>query len=228
MQPRSDHRTPPGPKPSLSRDEIIDEALRLLAVEGPESFSLRRLGSRLGVTARTLYGYFSSKDALEAALVTRVMPEPPPIDPGEPWHAQLRRYLLQIRNALLDQPGAARLFAARSARSSDMDTVREHLLTLLITAGLHNDDAIAALGTLSRYLVGCVVIEAERRAPTEGAEAGRFATLSAEQFPALSRFADKYADRNSDESTHYGLDLILLGLRNLAERETGASPAVNL
>ncbi|MFE3001697.1 TetR/AcrR family transcriptional regulator [Nocardia sp. NPDC059246] len=226
MQSRRQHRTPPGPKPSLTQDEIIDEALRLLTAEGPENLSLRRLGSRLGVTARTLYGYFSSKDALEAALVTRVMPAPPPIDSGEPWHTQLRTYLLQIHDAFVDQPGAARLFAARSARSTAMDRVREHLLTLLVTAGLRNDDAIAAVGTLSRYLIGSVVIEAERRAPTQEAETGRFAGLSADEFPVLSHFADEYAARNSYESTHYGLDLILLALRNLAERETGAPAAL--
>ncbi|MCV7102786.1 TetR/AcrR family transcriptional regulator [Mycobacterium palustre] len=208
-------RIPPGPKPRLSRDEIVDEALQVLAVGGPDQLSLRRLGTRLGVTARTLYGYFDSKDSLESALVERVMPPPPPLDPNQPWDQQLRTYVMRIHDAFVEQPGAAQLFAAHSARSDAMDRVREYLLTLLVDGGLAHADAIAALGTLSRYLMGCVVIEAARRAEA-GVETNRFAGLSPETFPVLASFADEYAGRNSEESTRYGLDLILTALRGAA------------
>jgi AcrR family transcriptional regulator len=167
------------------------------------------------VTARALYSYFESKDALEAALVERVMPAPPPLDPGRSWHEQLRAYVMGIHDAFVDQPGAARLFAARSARSSAMDHVREYLLSLLVEGGLGHPDAIAALGTLSRYLMGCVVIEAERRANADS-ELNRFAVLSSEEFPVLGSFTEEYATRNSEESTRYGLDLIVSALRYVA------------
>lgn len=207
-------RTPPGPKPRLSREVILDEALGILATDGPEGLSLRRLASRLDVTARTLYGYFESKDDLESALVERVMPAPPTVAAGE-WHDRLGGYLMEIHDAFVEQPGAARLFAARSARSGAMDRVREHLLTLLLDGGLNRADAIAALGTLSRYLMGCVVIEAERRTGT-GNEPNRFAVLPTEQYPVLRSFADEYAGRNSVESTRFGLGLILNALRGRA------------
>ncbi len=215
MASRQYQRIPPGPKPRLSRDDIVDEALQILAVGGPDQLSLRRLGARLGVTARTLYGYFDSKDSLESALVERVMPAPPPLDPAQPWHQQLRSYVLRIHDAFVEQPGAAQLFAARSARSSAMDQVREYLLTLLVDGGLGHADAIAALGTLSRYLMGCVVIEAERHAEV-GVKVDRFTTLPCEKFPVLASFADEYAGRDSEESTRYGLDLILAALRDVA------------
>jgi AcrR family transcriptional regulator len=208
-------RTPPGPRPRFSHDELLDEALGILAVDGPDGLSLRRLASRVGVTARALYGYFESKDTLEAALVERVMPAPPPLDPDQPWHEQLRTYVMRIHDAFVDQPGAARLFAARSARSTAMDRVREYLLTLLVDGGLSHRDAIAALGTLSRYLMGCVVIEAERRA-NAGSEINRIAVLAPDEFPVLASFAEEYATRNSEESTRYGLDLIVAALRHAA------------
>lgn len=195
---------------------MLDEALAILAVEGPDGLSLRRLAGRVGVTARALYSYFESKDALEAALVERVMPAPPPPGAGESWHEKLRTYVMRIHDAFVDQPGAARLFAARSARSHAMDHVREYLLTLLADGGLGRSDSIAALGTLSRYLMGCVVIEAERRAKVDP-EANRFAALSPTEFPVLVSFADQYDRRNSEDSTRYGLDLIVSALR----RQTG-------
>ncbi|GLB93333.1 TetR family transcriptional regulator [Mycobacterium kiyosense] len=227
---RQHQRARPGPKPRLNRDEIVSEALQILAVDGPDQLSLRRLAARLGVTARTLYGYFDSKESLESALVRRVMPVPPALDPAQPWHQQLRSYVLRIHDAFVEQPGAAQLFAARSARSSAMDQVREYLLTLLVDGGLSHADAIAALGTLSRYLMGCVVIEAQRHAEAD-VMAGRFAGLSPEMFPVLASFADEYDGRDSEESTRYGLDLILTGLRDVANRQApsgrtnGALPA---
>ena len=212
-------RTPPGPRPRFSQDELLDEALTILAIDGPDGLSLRRLASRVGVTARALYCYFDSKDALEAALVERVMPVPPPLDPDRSWHEQLRTYVMRIQDAFVDQPGAARLFAARSARSTAMDHVREYLLTLLVQAGLSHPDAIAALGTLSRYLMGCVVIEAERRANPDP-DINRIAVLPSAEFPVLGSFADEYAARNSEESTRYGLDLIVSALRHVAGEAT--------
>jgi hypothetical protein len=58
------------------------------------------------------------------------------------------------------------------------------------------------------------VIEGERRVAADEAEPGadRFAGLSADEFPTLSRFSSRYAARDSDESTRYGLDLILSAL----------------
>lgn len=173
------------------------------------------------MTARALYSYFDSKDALEAALVERVMPAPPSLDADESWHEKLRTYVMRIHDAFVDQPGAALLFAARSARSPAMDQVREYLLTLLVDGGLGHSDSIAALGTLSRYLMGCVVIEAERRTNADP-ELNRFAALSSDDFPVLASFADEYARRNSEDSTRYGLNLILSALRH--EADDGMAP----
>lgn len=212
MTPRQQGRATPGPKPRLTRDEIVDEALRVLATDGPEQLSMRRLGARLGLTARALYGYFESKDELESALVARVMPAPPPVDPIGPWADQMRAYLLAVRDAFVGQPGAARLFALRSASGPVMDRAREYLLTLLRLAGLHEDDAIAALGALSRYLMGSVLIEAERRGADSEPVSDRFAHLPATEFPTLTAVGRRYAERNSQDSTHLGLDLMLAAL----------------
>src|SRR5690242_2815976 len=50
--------------------EIVTVARQLLEDEGLESFSMRRLADRLGVSAPVIYKYFASKDALVAALIS--------------------------------------------------------------------------------------------------------------------------------------------------------------
>jgi AcrR family transcriptional regulator len=52
----------------LSRDAILDEARSMIVATGIADFSLRRLASRLGVTAPSLYRFFDSKDAIVAAI----------------------------------------------------------------------------------------------------------------------------------------------------------------
>jgi TetR/AcrR family transcriptional regulator, tetracycline repressor protein len=56
----------------LSRDLIIDEAIRLLSEEGLDGVSLRRLGARLGVRAPSLYWHVPDKNALLAAMMERI------------------------------------------------------------------------------------------------------------------------------------------------------------
>lgn len=206
-------RSRPGPKPRLSRDEIADVALTILTAEEPERFSLRRVASAVGVTPRALYSYFSSKDQLESAIVERVMPRPPELpDPTVPWHLALQDFLMEIHDAFAAQPGAARLFAQRSTTDPAMDRVREYLLKLLTVGGLKTPEAVSALGALGRYLVGCVIIEQARPNESAGTETARLQTLAAEEFPTLTRVASNYSERNSVESTRYGLDLLIRGL----------------
>lgn len=50
--------------PRLDVDVIVEAARRIIADEGHEQFTLRRLGTELGVTAPALYAHFASKEDL--------------------------------------------------------------------------------------------------------------------------------------------------------------------
>jgi len=54
--------------PRLSREAILDTARTMIVAQGIDGFSLRRLATRLGVTAPSLYRFFDSKDAIVAAI----------------------------------------------------------------------------------------------------------------------------------------------------------------
>ncbi len=203
-------RKRPGPKPRLTRDGILDVALGIMEADGPDKLSLRRLGDQLGVTARTLYGYFDSKEDLESALVERAIPQPPvTAPPDEAWDDHLLTYLVEVHDAILAHPGLAQLFVARSARNPATDRIREYLLNLLLDGGgLDVDDAVSALGTLSRYLLGCIsTADAARRG-----DADIIDDTPGDEFPTLRLVSAKYAGRNSRESTMYGMRLIVRAL----------------
>ncbi len=55
----------------LIREKILDEALALISEHGFAAFSMRKLASRLGTTATTIYHYYASKDELYLMILTK-------------------------------------------------------------------------------------------------------------------------------------------------------------
>jgi AcrR family transcriptional regulator len=49
---------------NVFRQEILDAALRLIIEHGFSELSMRKIASRLGVTATTIYNYYASRDEL--------------------------------------------------------------------------------------------------------------------------------------------------------------------
>lgn len=52
------------------KDQILREALELMNKLGFEGFSMRKLGERLSVSAKTIYNYYNNKDELYLVILT--------------------------------------------------------------------------------------------------------------------------------------------------------------
>jgi AcrR family transcriptional regulator len=55
------------------RDDILEASIRVLASEGPLSFTTLRVAEVAGISVGSLYQYFPNKDALVYALHTRMV-----------------------------------------------------------------------------------------------------------------------------------------------------------
>ena len=55
----------------LIREKILDEALAIISEHGFAAFSMRKLASRLGMSATTIYHYYASKDELYLMILTK-------------------------------------------------------------------------------------------------------------------------------------------------------------
>jgi len=53
------------------REKILKETIKLLREEGMRGLTMRRLASRLGVKAVTIYSYYESKDHIYLAVLTK-------------------------------------------------------------------------------------------------------------------------------------------------------------
>jgi TetR/AcrR family tetracycline transcriptional repressor len=216
---RGEGRLPPGPKPRLSRAHILDQALELLAEQGIDGLSIRKLAGLCQVTPMTLYGYFESKDALVDAIIAHVLPTPPAQRPqNRHWSALLRECVEEIQSAFAKYPGVAATLTARSLTDPRIDSLREYLLALINEAGVPAQDRVAVLGTIMRYIVGSAAIGGSAEHHGDSAERKRLRELPVAEFPELFAVADAYGERASPAAGSLGVELLILGIGAFAVR----------
>jgi AcrR family transcriptional regulator len=212
----------------LSREAIVDAALRVLDREGSAGLSMRRVAEELGTGPASLYWHVASKDALINLIIDRVtgevaLPEPDP----DHWREQLRDWLLEVRRVFERHPGVAALTLGRIPTGPNVVRWAEWTLALLRGAGI--PDRIAAFaGDLLGLYLGATGYEAalppmtsptgEPLSPEESVAAIRdyFASLPADQFPNVLATLDELFSGGPQERFELGLDVILRGLASYA------------
>ncbi|MBX3201614.1 MAG: TetR/AcrR family transcriptional regulator [Labilithrix sp.] len=91
-------------EPKLSRDQILDAALALLAETGLGALTMRALARRLGIDPMAAYHYFADKSALLSAAAERSFASLRPRMPADgDWRSRLRAlsraYLRTLRRS---------------------------------------------------------------------------------------------------------------------------------
>ncbi len=150
---------PPANRPKVSREQILDTTLALLAETGLGALTMRSLARRLGIDPMALYHYFADKDALLGAAAERSFAALRPRMPVKgDWRARLlalaRAYLRTLhrsRELLLYVTEAGRIsapfdehfftaIAPLKLSKRDQDTCRDALVDLLHGASLSGAD----------------------------------------------------------------------------------------
>ena len=216
---RSDRR----PRTPLSREAIVDAALRVLERDGPDGLSMRRVANELSTGAASLYWHVSSKDELADLIVDRVSSEieiPTP-DPSR-WQEQLVEWMTQARQVMKRYPGVGALTLGRIPIGPNTVQWMEWLLGLLREAGVPDRIATYA-GDLGGLYLGAHALEdaiglrsptGEDHPPEEVIRMIRsyFESLPADRFPNLHATMDDLFAGDQDERFRLGLELIIRGI----------------
>src|SRR5260370_7867851 len=151
------------PKPSartpLTREAIVEAALRVLDADGIDGLSMRRVGEELGTGAASIYWPVRSREQLLHLVFERVteeakLPEP---DPSR-WQEQLRAFAHRMREVLNNHRDVARLSIGRIPAGPTLAVYSEWLFALLKPVGIP-DQVIAYLGDLFGLYVGAYAFE---------------------------------------------------------------------
>jgi TetR/AcrR family tetracycline transcriptional repressor len=186
---------------ALDRQQVIDEALRLLDDEGLDALSLRTLAGRLGVQAPTLYWHIGSKaellDALADAILDNAIQGIPKSGPDDNWAEWLLVALRELRTAILHRRDGARVVsgARLSLRRGDFS---EAIMSALVDHGVELQRARFLTLAGERFTVGYVL---EEQAPVDAAQQPPDVEELQRRFPTTVQAIGQYfaVGRTSDD-----------------------------
>ncbi|WP_328291614.1 TetR/AcrR family transcriptional regulator [Kineococcus sp. NBC_00420] len=98
-------------KPPLSRDAIVDVALRLMDADGLERLTMRKLAAALDTGPALLYVYVRNTAELHAAILDRLLLDLEPPVEGD-WRERLVAQFSGYTELLVRHPGLARSLVA--------------------------------------------------------------------------------------------------------------------
>lgn len=146
---------------SLSRQVILDTAMRLADSEGTTSLTLARLGRALGADPTALYRHFRNKDELLLAMGDQLMAEAVAgIEPGRTWLDTLRSAAWSMRRAYLARPALGAQSAARFTGGEAELRLVDTITAELTKAGLEPEAATRHCRAFAEVVLGHIGITA--------------------------------------------------------------------
>jgi AcrR family transcriptional regulator len=212
-----------GPKPSLTLERIVAEAIEHADAEGLASLSMQRLAERLGCAKMALYRYVPGKAELEALMLDAALgaaPDPAAAAPGdeERWRGQLRAWAMTMFERMLAHPWAHEL--AQGIRPVGPNEVgwMESALTTLAGSGLTGAESLDTIVLLTGHVRGLALQVAavgdggdmetalsRQVSQALAAQAGRYPRT-------VAAFAESGPPGDRDNALSFGIDRILDGL----------------
>ena len=210
----------------LSKERVLRAGLRLVDEHGLDALTMRKLATKLGVEAMSLYNHVENKDDLVGGILGLVESEieAPNID-GD-WKGELRRSVVSAHEALSRHPWAAQIWMS-SPRGGSRGTQRaEAMLRSLREAGFSEGLTYHAFHVLNAYSLGYTLQESSFGFDLEQVEqmAARFLRdFPADEYPYLAEHIRQHTEPGEHRhgNFEFGLDLLLDGLERL--RDTRAN-----
>lgn len=231
---RAARHQPPGPeaeagprprrrKAPITVEQVIDTALDVIAIEGYEALTMRRLAGALDTGPASLYAHVVNKADLDELLIGRlcaelVLPEP---DPAA-WREQIRGVCTQIRDQYLKYPGISRAALAMAPTVLETMRVSEGMLAILLAGGVAPQSAAWAIDALLLYVAAyCLEASIVRQRSAHDDDAWvldrgellrRLTALPAGTFPHTTRHAAELTAGEGHDRFDFTLALMIDGL----------------
>ena len=202
----------------LTRDRVVDAALRVMDEEGLEAVSMRRIAREVGVEAMSLYHHVEDKEDLLDGVCERVMADFEFPEPVGDWAEDCRRGARAWRQLLKQHPNVMRLFAEERGPVRSPESMRptEYALRLLRGAGLSDRDTAQAFHAFGGYIQGFVMMELGSIAggadPEHAKAHAALAEALPDEFDTLQAVGPYFLECGADEQFEFGLDLLIRGL----------------
>jgi TetR/AcrR family tetracycline transcriptional repressor len=207
----------------LTRERVAAEALAVIAQDGVQALTMRRLAARLGVVPGALYHHVRNKQQLHDLVLDNVLAEVDvQLDSSLGWTDQLKVLAHRLRQVLEAHPGVAGILKTRDPLGPHSLALAEAFLGPLQAAGFGDRQAGLAFFLLVDYTIGFAVAgpptsvnEQRVRDPATRAQLHQFfRSLPRQRFPALVALGEHVWVDNRDQRFTAGLQVLVDGLQH--------------
>jgi AcrR family transcriptional regulator len=217
----------------LTRERVVEEALTVIAHDGANALTMRRLAARLGVVPGALYNHVRNKQQLHDLLLDGVLAEVDlDLDPALGWTEKLKVLAHRLRQVLEDHPGVAGILKTRDPLGPHSLALAEAFLSPLQTAEFGDREAGLAFFLLLDYTIGFAVSSPatsvnEQRVRDHAIRSQLhqfFRSLPPDRFPALVALGEHVWVDNRDERFTAGLQVLADGLEHARNTPHRSAP----
>lgn len=193
--------------PPLSEQAIVEAALTIADADGLSALSMRSLAAKLQCNPMSLYEHVTNKEALLDLMADRAMTALPELVDGGDWRVEMRRFFTAFHELFLAHPAIAHVMVTRPLAGPVTLKRGEPALSVLVTAGISDSEAVQIFISLASYTIGASLYELARQDTTE--RDVRLDELTASSHPMLARLAPHLRDAAGEEQFQQGLDRLL-------------------
>jgi AcrR family transcriptional regulator len=214
----------PQQRAPLSRELVLQTAIKLADQGGLESLSMRKLGQELGVEAMSLYHHVANKDDLLDGIVDAVTSEIEVPSEGADWKEAIRRTAISSHDVFVRHRWSCSLMMRRARASPDRMRWMEAVLRTFREAGFSADMTHHAYHAIDSHITGFTLWQVsmpfETKEELVDMAEGLLKEIPVDQYPYVIEHAEQHlAPSSPDGKTEFefGLDLILDGLERLRD-----------
>ena len=208
----------------LSRDVVIQAAIKLTDEIGIEALSMRKLADELKVEAMSLYNHVKNKDDLLSAMVDEVVAQMYLPDCDKPWRQEIEQATISAHTVLMKHHWSSMLLVSRPAVGSAKLAHFNAIQGCFVNAGFSPQMADQVRHVIEGHLYGFTLQKLLYPTPE-----GDYAKAASQFLPVLPRdlFPHSYAlvetvATSNYDGKHYfefGLNLLLDGIQKILDAE---------
>ena len=198
-------------KNGLTRDAIVDVAYRMIDSDGMQAFTMRALGTELGVSAMAFYAHFASRNEVLVAVLTLFMEtlDTDPV-PGERWDDTLRRTMGSIHREYCAHPNMNDIDLDPGVSYEGLSAHTKKIVSLHLEQGMPEDILTKAWAMIDAFLTGfnSSAIIAQKMRRDEAAAGANEVDLAVWERVVRNAY--------TEESFQNGVEMIIMAVRALA------------
>ncbi|MEV7099811.1 TetR/AcrR family transcriptional regulator C-terminal domain-containing protein [Amycolatopsis sp. NPDC051045] len=205
-------------KPLLSRDAIVEEALRQITSEDG-AMSLRKIAKALDTGPASLYAHVNDMSELQALVLDRVL-EAVKVDEAEgSWRDRLEGLLRSYIGVLMTRPAFALMAFRTTAVGPNALRIAEALLELLAEAGVDQANAAWAIDMLTMFVTAVAAEHAQDSDPgaPDGPVAHAINRAPADRYPRIHAARNEIMSGTGEERFAWSVDVLVRGILSRAQ-----------